>query len=282
VAHLLWLASFPKSGNTWLRAFLANYLADAAEPVAIDRLPGFAFGDMRAEPYLKLAARREPSLSWAELNRLRPQVHRAIAASGPGIVFVKTHSALTVLDGVPTITPDVTFGAIHVVRNPLDVAVSFAEHYGLTLDQGVAALGFARLEIDPKPGHVRQFLSDWSSHARGWLQAPGLYRLTLRYEDLLADASAGFRRVLDFLKVKDADDARLQRAIRHSSFAELARQEAQGGFVERSKNAARFFHRGRAGGWREILSPAQVEGVVSRHRAMMAELGYLDEAGRPR
>lgn len=282
MAYLLWLASFPKSGNTWLRAFLANYLANTPEPLPLGRLPDFAFGDMRAEPYLKLSGPHQQPLSWTELNRLRPQVHRAIAATGPGIVFVKTHSALTTLDGVPTITPDVTFGAIHIVRNPLDVAVSFAEHYGLTLDQGVAALGFDRLEIDPKPGHVRQFLSDWSSHARGWLRAPGLYRLTLRYEDMLVDPVANFRRVLDFLKVKDGTDDRLQRSIRHSCFAELARQEQKDGFVERSKNARRFFQRGRAGGWREILSPAQVEAVVGRHRAMMAELGYLDEAGRPR
>jgi hypothetical protein len=282
VAQLLWLASFPKSGNTWLRAFLANYLANAAEPLPIDRLPGFAFGDMRAEPYLKLSGPRQQPLSWPELNRLRPQVHRAIAATGPGIIFVKTHSALTTLDGVPTITPDVTFGAIHIVRNPLDVAVSFAEHYGLTLDQAVAALCFDRLEIDAKPGHVAQFLSDWSSHARGWLRAPGLYRLTLRYEDMLADPAASFRRVLDFLKVKDSSDARLQRSIRHSCFAELARQEQQDGFVERSKNAGRFFQRGRAGGWRQALSPAQVERLLIQHRPMMSELGYLDEDSRPR
>ena len=49
--RILWLASFPKSGNTWLRAFLANYLADPPSPVDINTLPDFAFGDMRSEPY---------------------------------------------------------------------------------------------------------------------------------------------------------------------------------------------------------------------------------------
>lgn len=279
MTHILWLASFPKSGNTWLRAFLANYLADAEAAVAINALPTFAAGDMRAEPYTALAGRPASQLSWAEINRLRPAVHRRIAASRPGIVFVKTHSVLGAIDDIPTITPDVTFGAFYIVRNPLDVAVSFADHYGLTPAEGVRALCFRGLEIEPKEGHVRQVVADWSSHVDGWEKAPGLYRCTVRYEDMLAEPAKTFGRVLAFLRIR-RDPARLARAIERSSFGALAAQEAAGGFVERPKNAQRFFRQGEAGAWRQVLAAADVATLIACHRPAMQRLGYLSGDGR--
>ena len=277
--RVLWLASFPKSGNTWLRAFLANYLADTPSPVDINTLPDFAFGDMRSEPYARLAGVPVSSLSWEQINRLRPQVHRHLAGPGPGLTFVKTHTVLTSIAGVPTITPEATFGAIYVVRNPLDVAVSFADHYGLTLDEGVKAVCFRALQIEPKEGHILQPIADWTTHVESWLRAPGLYRLTLRYEDMTASPQKTFAQVPDFLRLP-RDRERLKRAIRQSSFRVLAEQERRSGFVERSRNADSFFRRGTVGGYRQELTAAHIDTIVGYHRAMMMELGYLDAAGR--
>ena len=156
---ILWLASYPKSGNTWLRAFLANYLRNAAEPQAINALPEFALGDMRIEPYARISGKDPAAMSRDEINRLRPQAHRALAAASPGLVPVKTHSAIATVGGVPTITPEVTFGAIYVIRNPLDVAVSFSHHYAVSLDQAVKAICFRGLEIPAKEGHVVQIIT---------------------------------------------------------------------------------------------------------------------------
>ncbi|MBK8208712.1 MAG: hypothetical protein IPK78_00920 [Rhodospirillales bacterium] len=74
MGSIIWLASYPKSGNTWLRAFLANYLADTSMPVDINTLPDFAYGDMRAEYYAQLAGKPAAELSWPEINALRPKV----------------------------------------------------------------------------------------------------------------------------------------------------------------------------------------------------------------
>jgi hypothetical protein len=280
VAQILWIASFPKSGNTWLRALLANYLTDSRTPVDINTLPSFAYGDMRAEPYERIAGQPVSGLPPAEINRLRPAVHRALAESAPEIVFVKTHSILAAIDDVPTITPEVTFGALYVVRNPLDVAVSFADHYGLTMEQGVRAVCFANLEIPAKAGHVLQVIGDWSSHVRSWLTAPGLYRHVVRYEDLLRSPQTTFGQVLSFLKLKKDRD-RLRRAIRHSAFEVLAGQEAATGFVERSRHAERFFRSGRAGSYAAHLSPEEIAAMVECHRPMMQQLGYLTPSGEP-
>ena len=276
---ILWLASYPKSGNTWLRAFLANYLRNAPQPQEINALPEFALGDMRIEPYLRISGKDPAALSRDDINRLRPEAHRALAAASSGLVPVKTHSAVATVAGVPTITPEVTFGAIYVIRNPLDVAVSFSHHYAVSMDQAVKAICFRGLEIPAKEGHVVQIVSDWSTHVRSWLNAPGLNLKTLRYEDMLASPRRAFAAVCAFLKMPK-DEARLRRAIRHSSFRVLAEQEREHGFVERARGADAFFRRGRAGSWREELTPAQVEAILARHRPLMIELGYLSADGK--
>jgi Sulfotransferase domain len=279
VTRVLWLASYPKSGNTWLRAFLANYLADRPAPVEINSLPDFAYGDMRSNYYAQLAGKPANELSWEEINQLRPRVHQFLASSRPGIVFVKTHSLLTNIGGVPTITPEATFGAIYVARNPLDTAVSFAHHYGLTAEEGVKALCFSGLRIEPKEGHIPQLVSDWTTHVRSWLGAPGLYLLVLRYEDMVASPQRSFGSVVEFLKLSKNRE-RLKRAIRHSSFRVLAEQERRSGFVERPRHADRFFRRGGIGGYRDELTAEHIRTMIVHHRETMTTLRYLDAAGK--
>jgi hypothetical protein len=279
MSGILWLASYPKSGNTWLRAFLANYLADAPSPVDINTLPDFAYGDMRVEYYEQVSGKTATELGWADINALRPRVHHFLARSRPGIVFVKTHTLLTTIDMVPTITPDATVGAIYVIRNPFDVAVSFAHHYGLSVDEGVRALCLSELRIEPKAGHIPQVVSDWSSHVESWIRPPGLQRLILRYEDMLASPQGTFGRVVEFLRLPKVRE-RLKRAIRHCSFRVMAEQERKRGFVERSRNADRFFRKGGAGGFRDDLSEQQVAALVDRHRPMLRQQRYLDDQDR--
>ncbi len=278
MGKLLWIASFPKSGNTWIRAFLANYLTDSETPVDINTLPNFALGDMRIEPYERVAGRPAADLTAEEIDRLRPAVHRAIADAQPGVVFVKTHAILATAGGTPLITPEVTFAAIYIVRNPLDVAVSFADHYGLTPAEGARAICFSGLAIDPRAGQVKQHLSDWSSHVRSWLAAEGLKRHLVRYEDLSTAPLPQFTRVVEFLGLTPDRD-RVGRAVRNASFRALARQERERGFRERSRHSRRFFRSGSVGNWHKVLQPQDVELIVRSHGPMMRELGYVAANG---
>lgn len=278
VSYILWLASYPKSGNTWLRAFLANYLADARQPTHINALRDFAYGDMRVEYYEKISQKKGADLTGPEINKLRPRVHRMIAASQPGLVFVKTHSALTQIDDIPTITPEATFGAIYVVRNPMDVAVSFAHHNGLSIDDAVQSLCLDNLYIPAASHRIPQILTSWGNHVRTWKRAPGLNLKVVRYEDLAESPNKSFGGILDFLKVPKERE-RLKRALRFSSFKVLAEQEKTDGFGERSAEADRFFRKGRAGAWRDELSEQNVDTLISHHREVMEEMGYLSAAG---
>jgi hypothetical protein len=279
VSQILWLASYPKSGNTWLRAFLANYLNDGPKPEDINALPRFNFGDMRIEFYEKVSGIKAANLSWRDINKLRPRVHRHFANARQGLVFVKTHSILSTVEGIPTITPEVTFGAIYVVRNPLDVAVSFSHHSGYSIEQTVKALCDKDFVHPGGHGQVMQALSDWSGHVKSWLRAPGLYLRVLRYEDMVANPVTTFGTIPEFLKAP-RDRRRLKKAVRFSSFKVLAEQEEEAGFREASPNAPRFFHRGRVGVWRETLSPEQADRIVACHRETMSEMGYFSSTGK--
>lgn len=276
---IIWLASYPKSGNTWVRAFLANYLVGGPRPVTINDLPSFMLGDNFLIHYEKLSGKAADSLSPEELHALRPKVHEWFAHSRPDNVFVKTHSALLRAAGQPLITPSATAGAVYVARNPLDVAVSFAHHYQTSYERAVEALCDELYILPAANGLLEQALSSWSRHVRSWTRAPGLPLCLLRYEDMHRQPQEAFAPLRSFLKLPEEPD-RLKRAIRFSSFRELQKQERKGGFVEsRPDGKTPFFRGGQVGGWRELLSQSQVDRLIEAHCEVMRDLGYIDAEG---
>lgn len=277
---ILWLASFPKSGNTWARALLANYIAGEDGGVDINKLPTFALADSGIWAYERAAGRKLPNATLEEIMTLKPKAHAAIANISQNLVFAKTHSALRMLHGVPTITPDVTAGAVYILRNPLDVVLSYADHYGLSHADTVDALSSDNLITMGRADRAPEYLGDWSAHVRGWTRAPGLARTVLRYEDMQADAGNALRQVVNMLR-QPIDETRLANAVRNSTFDALQGQEALKGFNEKSRNQQRFFRSGKAGQWRSELAPVLVTRMVDQHRDVMAEFGYLDADGNP-
>lgn len=280
MGQIIWLASYPKSGNTWLRAFLANYRAGGSEAVDINRLPELSFADNRVRYFDQVAGRPTAGLSFAETHRLRPAVHRLFAQARDGQVLVKTHCVLSRIDDIPTITPELTAAALYVVRTPLDVAVSFAHHFGLPMASAVQAISFPQLKSQPTGDTVAQPFSDWSSHVVSWLDAPGLKLHWLRYEDMHRSPARVFKGVITFLGWP-FEAERLRNAIRQSDFRTLAAQEAKAGFIEASRKAERFFRRGRIGSWRSELTADQAAFLIDRHRAVMTRLGYLGADSKP-
>lgn len=168
MGNIVWLASYPKSGNTWLRAFLANLIANRPDPVPLDRLPDYCEDEARPDIFSELAGRPCVELKLDEISILRPQVHAQIAARSNGTRFVKTHNMLGSFDSHPLQNLAVTAGAIHVVRNPLDVAISMTHHFGLSLDEAIERLGNENVATQNDELFVTQILGSWSSHTKGW------------------------------------------------------------------------------------------------------------------
>jgi hypothetical protein len=276
---IIWLASYPKSGNTWLRAFLANYLSNAQQPLPINDLPNHILGDNMITHYVQYSGLKPEQLDRQTVAKLRPRVHRWIAASRAEDVFVKTHNAIARLDGVPLITPEATAGAIYVVRNPFDVAISFSHHYQVSLDRAIESLAEPNYFLPAQSNQIEQYLGSWSRHVNSWTKAPGLTRHTLRYESMMAAPLNTFAELVRFLGLP-ADADRLKRAVAFSDFKELSRQERGGRFVEsRPDGKTKFFREGRSGQWRNVFSQAQIDRVVEAHRPVLAEFGYLAADG---
>lgn len=276
MANLLWLASYPKSGNTWVRAFLHNLLSNSDAPFEINRMSALTVGDSQAHWYARLDPRPPTALTLADLTRLRPHVHRLIAESSPNTVMVKTHNALIAVGGVSMITLELTAGAIYVVRNPLDVALSYAHHLGVSFDDIIELMGRVGFETPASATHLPEHQSDWSTHVKSWTQTPSPALHVVRYEDLQADPARYFGAIAQFLGVPP-DQARLEKAIRFSSFDALRGQEEKTGFIERTPVQDRFFRSGKSGEWREKLSAAQIDRLVKRHREQMKRFNYLPE-----
>jgi hypothetical protein len=274
VGNIVWLASYPKSGNTWLRIFLANMVADRDEPVPLNELSRYCEDESLPELFSAAAGRPSTGLSLDEICALRPQVHAGIAARARGTVLVKTHNFAGAYDGHPLHNPAVTAGAIYVVRNPLDVVVSMSHHFGLSADEAIERLGSDRAATGNDDLFVSQVLGSWSMHVNSWVNSGIARLLVLRYEDLLERPAKNFARVARLLGVGDKR-ARIARAVRLAGFESAAGMELAGGFVEASPKSVRFFRAGTAGQWRAVLNRDQVTRIVTAHRAQMARFAYL-------
>jgi hypothetical protein len=274
MGNILWLASYPKSGNTWIRAFLANIVANRSTPLPLSELPDY--GRLEADPelYSRVAGKPSTQLSFDELCALRPAVAAAIVAEAPRTVFVKTHSMAGVHDGTPLIAPQGTAGAIYVVRNPLDVAVSMTHHFGITLDEAIERLANPLVATANDAMFVTQLLGTWSFHVKSWADLSSERVLVLRYEDLVEKPAKQFAKVAKLVGIGQ-DRARIERAARHSGFGMLSSLEKKHGFIEVSDKAPRFFRAGKMNQWREAMSREQVQRVIDAHREQMQRFGYV-------
>jgi Sulfotransferase domain len=277
MGNIVWLASYPKSGNTWLRAFLANLIANRVDPLRPDEIRDYTDSEARADRFTAAAGRPNTQLSAEEIAALRADVHASIAQQAQGTRLLMTHNFCGSFDGYPTFNWAVTAGAVYVVRNPLDVAVSMTHHFGLTLDEAIERLGDDRVASVNDDLFVSHFIGSWSTHVAGWAdmagRAPGKV-IVLRYEDLLEKPAKHFAKAAKLLGLGQ-DKPRIERAVRHTSFQTLASLEQKHGFVEAVDEKTRFFFKGRANQWRDTLSREQVQRIVADHREQMQRFKYV-------
>jgi hypothetical protein len=269
--RIIWLASFPKSGNTWLRLLLANYFMPKGEEIHINNIFRFTTADTRQDFFDKAAGRPFHARDAHDWLNMRPKALRLIAASKPGHHFVKTHSKIGRIEGQALIPPELTAGAVYVCRNPFDVAISYARHLSLDIDDAISKMA-DESALNASKTNLLTAVGRWDSHIDSWVNAQGMWRHVMRYEDMDANIEIALRGLLGFLKAP-VDVGRLRRAIRLAKFENLQRQEKSKGFRERPAAMKQFFVSGRPGGWRETLTPAQI-GRIREEFAATLEAHY--------
>ena len=280
--RIVWLPSWPRSGNTWTRILLANYLADSGQPVSINEIRQHLpeISSFSREDFEQAIGVTPEDLTDDEAETFLPALVRSRArrtADAGATLFSKAHDAFrNTSAGEPLFPEEVTLGAVYILRNPLDVVVSRAFYSGRDVAECIDQLN------DPRTvqggARANQFLQrplDWSGHVRSWTAAP-FPVLVVRYEDLLADTVGQLRGIVRFLRLEGAaDEDRLRRAAAFSSFARLREREDREGFRgHRWNHRHPFFRSGESGGWRRHLTPAQARRVVHAHAGTMEAFGY--------
>jgi hypothetical protein len=203
VTRTIWLASYPKSGNTWLRALIGNVAAEDAEPIGLSRLTrGGIASDRFSFDLIMLID--SGLLTHDEIDRLRPRAYEAIARGESDdeiggekaqipIRFVKVHDAYTMTaSGEPLLGgANAADGAIVIVRDPRDVAPSLAHHMNFSLDEAIKFINSNDAAICEKRRGIqlRQKLGGWSGHTASWLDQTDLPVYLIRYEDLCNNAA---------------------------------------------------------------------------------------------
>jgi hypothetical protein len=280
---IVWLASYPKSGNTWFRVFLTNLLRDADEPARINELESTPIASARGL-FDNNMGFEASDLTADEIDRLRPELYGHLAQEATETPFMKIHDAYTVTaDGTPLIPAEATAGALYFIRNPLDVAVSFAHHSGCDYDTSIARMADESFAFCGKSDRLhtqlRQQLLTWSDHVRSWLDAAPFPVCVLRYEDMKTHPLETFTRAVRFAGLPHTG-AQIQKALEFSSFDVMRQQEAVDGFQEKSSAAKSFFRKGKIGSWREELNEEQTRRIVRDHGEVMKRFDYLDENGK--
>jgi len=275
--NLVIIASYPKSGSTWLRVVFDALRRGSGRAVSINDLDKGFYGAWRRLLFDDVAAVNSSDLLPEEIDDELPHVFRRLAAESAGRLLIKSHdAAFQTPSGEWLYPPECVRAVICLVRHPFDVAVSYAHHLALPVAEAVASMGrdevigrtFGKLRL---PLHERA--GSWSGNIQSWLDgAP--YDVTLaRYEDLHADPIAGFRR-LAMAAGFAAEDRDVAHAVDAARFDRLRSEEKAAGFEERPRTSAAFFRAGHPLSWQGLLDETLRSRLMQDHGAVMKRLGY--------
>jgi len=276
---IIWLASYPKSGNTWFRLFLTALLNDGDLDINEIKLNGIFSSKPIVENFTDLDS---AYLYDSEAKALQTEVFTYLEQFyQKKDLFVKIHDAYTYRnDSQPLVPSMCTRCAIYFIRNPLDVVGSFANHIGGTIDDAITLMnkpnGTLAVQADNYNVNkqFKQLMLSWSGHVESWTGNLPFPVMVLRYEDMIADTQATFSKALTFMGIEVAKE-QIEAAIAASSFEQLQKKEREKGFHEKGISSPVFFRKGQAGNWKSELNAMQVDSIILNHKEIMTCYNYL-------
>jgi hypothetical protein len=270
--NLIWLASYPKSGNTWVRTFLTA-LTHKGEL----NLNELDYNEIYSEKdFFKKFVRKDPEKFTArELETERRKLLHFFCKTRAAPLFMKLHDSFITssFDDLPQFHSGLPTGAIYIIRNPLDVAVSFARYLGISIDDVISRYicqpGATILMKNRFPREI----GTWARHVESWKNQSVIPTLFVKYEDLTNSPLATFREIIKFSGLNFSDEA-ISEAIQKSAFKVLKSKEAEKGFHEKLVQEIPFFHTGESDQWKKELTESQVERISVINRSSMKMFGY--------
>ena len=282
---IVWLASYPKSGNTWVRAFISAYYYskdgefDFSLLSNIKQFPDEEFFNQ------SINSIDEASQEWVGAQKKIIQDKK--------IKFLKTHSCLGNYKGKPFTTSETTLGGIYIVRDPRNIFTSMKNHFSMSDEETLEMIA------DEKRGLISNkdvfssyaFISSWSNHYFSWIKNNQFRRLIVKYEDLLSNKYETFRDIIVFTntllnKTEGVDKKKLKRAIDTTEFENLRNKEINDGLDKsvtsfkkwrkiHKENKNLFFNLGPENNWKVKIDKKISQKIEKTFSKEMVKLGYL-------
>ena len=276
---IIWIASYPKSGNTYIRSFLSAYYFSKNGKFNFDLLenikqfPNTEFFDK------PINNTDEASDNWLFAQKKIREEKK--------FKFLKTHNFLGSINNKPFTTLDYTLGAIYVVRDPRNVITSIMNHFSLNLDEAYNFMVNEKkfTKSDKSDYSTFAHLSSWANHYKSWATTKNFRKLIVRYEDLENNKYETFRDIIVFLnaisnRTERVDKQKLANSIDSTNFTVLKNLEKNEGFSEalyseEKKKFKTFFNLGFNNRWKKLLPKEMIEKIEVSFKDEMKEIGYL-------
>ena len=281
---IIWITSYPKSGNTWVRSLLVSYLYSDNGVFNFDLLKKIQ--QFPSKQYLKFFLKDFTDIKKISDHWIAAQDR--INLFNDKTIFLKTHSALCRLENNSFTNKNNTKAAIYIVRDPRNLITSLSHHYSLNIDQAFDFMSDKKKMLFTNEYGLGDFgiatvLGSWSEHYKSWQNIKFAPILFIRYEDLIEDTKNTFISILNFLKTLidiKIDEKKIINTINNCSFEKLAEKEKTEGFFEsvhskKNQEKMNFFYLGKKNNWKKILNQEIVKKINNVFKNEMNELNYL-------
>jgi len=288
---IIWLASYPKSGNTWLRAILHQIIIKKKNnhETWLSNLHKLVDTYPKIEHFKNLTSVLINESDFLNKNEIVKNWDKSQKKlnSDKKLRLLKTHNMLCSINidqhNHSFTNEDNTLGVIHVVRDPRNVITSVKNHFFLqTYDEALEFLTNASRWSGIRNGEIPHFISSWEHHFESWALFPKNYIL-FKYEDILNNPEKQIKRLIEYLQkfIKiDCDKETINQIVNDTNFENLKNLEKKGNFLENAVNAetkdkANFFNLGPKNDYKKLLEKNIQNEIENKFENTMKKLNYL-------
>ena len=279
---IIWVASYPKSGNTWVRSIISSLIYtkdgifDFPSIKKIDQYPQRRFLEHFTQDYNNIHEIKKHWITSQERINLDTKIK-----------FFKTHHLNCKVDNYPFTNKECTRATIYIVRDPRNLIDSISNHFGKSIEESKKFLLTSKIlspgkEIELRGGNVITYLGSWKEHYKFWTK-DNENLLIIRYEDLVKNIHHEIDKIIKFLGNfidLEISDTKKENIIKSTSFKALKKIEENGKFTENvfvsgSNEKVKFFNKGPNNNWQNTLPKNIKIELENELKNELTELGYL-------